>query len=102
MDYKKIYESNLKEDISEPRIEKGEILSDILKKISEWIGSVWELKELPKGSWRTEKPRYKIRGFEIYPKGIYVKFNFMNKDDDGHLYEDTLEEWLNKNYFVEV
>lgn len=99
MDFRKVYnESNLKEDISESRIET---LSDSLKKISEWIGSIWELKELPKGAWRTDKPRYKIRGFEVYPKGIYVKFSFENKDDDGHVYENSLEDWLEKNYFIE-
>lgn len=64
MNYKKIYESNLKENLSEPE----ELMGETLKKISEWIGSIWELKELPKGSWRTDKPRYKIRGFEVYPK----------------------------------
>lgn len=99
MDFKKIYESNLKEDISEPKIET---LSDSLKKISEWIGSIWELKELSKGSWRTDKPRYKIRGFEVYPKGIYIKFSFENKDDDGHVYEITLEDWLSKRHFVKA
>ena len=51
MNYKKIYESNLKENLSEPE----ELMGEALKKISEWIGSIWELKELPKGSWRTDK-----------------------------------------------
>ena len=63
MNYKKIYESNLKENLSEP----GELMGETLKEISNWVGSIWE-KELPKGSWRTDKPRYKIRGFEVYPK----------------------------------
>lgn len=99
MDFKKIYESNLKKDISEPKIET---LSNSLEKVSEWIGSIWELKELPKGSWRTDKPRYKIRGFEVYPKGIYVKFSFENKDDDGHVYEDSLEDWLSKRHFIKA
>ena len=98
MNYKKIYESNLKENLSEPE----ELMGETLKKISEWIGSIWELKELPKDSWRTDKPRYKIRGFEIYPKKIYIKFSFMNKDDDGHIYEDTLEDWFNRNRLVEA
>lgn len=97
MNYKKIYESNLKENLSEPE----ELMSDS-KKISEWVGSIWELKELPKGSWRTDKPRYKICGFEFYPKKIYVKFKFMNKDDDGTIYEDTLEDWINRNRLVEA
>ena len=77
-------------------------MSETFKKISEWVGSIWELKELPKGSWRTDKPRYRIRGFEIYPKKIYIKFSFMNKDDDGHIYEDTLEDWFNRNRLVEA
>ena len=97
MNYKKIYESNLKENLSEP-----ELMSETLKKISEWTGSIWELKELPKGAWRTDKPRYRIRGFEIYPKKIYIKFSFTNKDDDGHIYEDTLEDWFNRNSLVEA
>lgn len=98
MNYKKIYESNLKENLSEPE----ELMGETLKKISELIGSIWELKELPKGSWRTDKPRYKIRGFEIYPKKIYIKFSFIGKDDDGHIYEDTLEDWLNRNHLIEA
>lgn len=98
MNYKKIYESNLKENLSEPE----ELMGETLKEISNWVGSAWELKELPKGSWRTDKPRYKIRGFEVYSKKINVKFSFMNKDDDGHIYEDTLENWLNRNRLVEA
>ena len=35
MNYKKIYESNLKENLSEQ-----ELMGETLKKISEWIGSV--------------------------------------------------------------
>lgn len=35
-------------------------------------------------------------------KKIYVKFSFMNKDDDGHIYEDTLEDLINRNRLVEA
>lgn len=100
MDFRKIYESKLKEDISE---QKGEILSDSLEKISEWIGSVWE-KELPKNSWRTERLLYKICGFKIYSKGIYVRFSFVDEDGDtdGHIYEITLEDWFNKKHLVKA
>lgn len=35
-------------------------------------------------------------------KKIYIKFSFMNKDDDGHIYEDTLEDWFNKNSLVDA
>ena len=100
MNYKKIFESNLKEDISEL---KTETLSNSLKEISNWIGSIWE-KELPKGAWRTERILNKILGFKIYSKGIYVRFSFIDEDGDtdGHIYEDNLENWLNRNRLVEA
>ena len=99
MNYKKIYESNLKENLSEP-----ELMSDTLKKISEWVGSIWELKELPKGAWRTERILNKVLGFKIYSKGIYVRFSFIDEDGDtdGHIYEDNLENWLSKRHFVKA
>ena len=100
MNYKKIFESNLKEDISEL---KTETLSNSLKEISNWIGSIWE-KELPKGAWRTERILNKVLGFKIYSKGIYVRFSFVDEDGDtdGHIYEDNLENWLNKRHFVKA
>lgn len=93
-------ESNLKEDISELKIET---LSNSLKEISNWVGSIWE-KELPKNSWRTEKLLNKILGFKIYSKGIYVRFSFVDEDDDtdGHIYETSLEDWLSKRHFVKA
>lgn len=96
----KFNESNLKEDISEPTIE---ILSNSLKEISNWVGSVWE-KELPKGAWRTERILNKILGFKIYSKGIYVRFSFVDEDDDtdGHIYETSLEDWLSKRHFIKA
>ena len=99
MNYKKIYESNLKENLSEP-----ELMGETLKKISEWIGSIWELKELPKGSWRTERILNTVLGFKIYSKGIYVRFSFIDEDGDtdGHIYEDNLEDWINRNRLVEA
>lgn len=103
MNYKKIFESNLKEDVSEPTIEKGETLSNLLKEISNWIGSIWE-KELPKGAWRTERILNKVRGFKIYSKGIGVIFSFVDEDGDtdGHMYEATLEDWLSKRHFIKA
>ena len=93
-------ETHLKEDISEPKIET---LSNSLKEISNWVGSIWE-KELPKNSWRTERLLNKILGFKIYSKGIYVRFSFIDEDGDtdGHIYEDTLENWLSKRHFVKA
>ena len=80
-----------------------ETLSNSLKEISNWVGSIWE-KELPKGAWRTERILNKILGFKIYSKGIYVRFSFVDEDDDtdGHIYEDTLENWLSKRHFVKA
>ena len=97
---KKFNESNLKEDISEPTIET---LSNSLKEISNWVGSIWE-KELPKGAWRTERILNKVLGFKIYSKGIYVRFSFVDEDDDtdGHIYETSLEDWLSKRHFVKA
>ena len=97
---KKFNESNLKEDISEL---KTETLSNLLKEISNWIGSIWE-KELPKGAWRTERILNKVLGFKIYSKGIYVRFSFIDEDGDtdGHVYEDNLENWLSKRHFVKA
>lgn len=97
---KKFNESNLKEDISEPTIET---LSNSLKEISNWVGSIWE-KELPKGVWRTERILNKVLGFKIYSKGIYVRFSFVDEDDDtdGHIYETSLEDWLSKRHFVKA
>ena len=97
---KKFNESNLKEDISEL---KTETLSNSLKEISNWIGSIWE-KELPKGAWRTERILNKVLGFKIYSKGIYVRFSFMDEDGDtdGHIYEDNLENWLSKRHFIKA
>ena len=93
-------EAHLKEDISEPTIET---LNNSLKEISNWVGSIWE-KELPKGAWRTERILNKILGFKIYSKGIYVRFSFVDEDDDtdGHIYEDTLENWLSKRHLVKA
>lgn len=97
---KKFNESNLKEDISELKIET---LSNSLKEISNWVGSIWE-KELPKGAWRTERILNKVLGFKIYSKGIYVRFSFVDEDGDtdGHIYEDNLENWLSKRHFVKA
>lgn len=97
---KKFNESNLKEDISELKIET---LSNSLKEISNWVGSIWE-KELPKGAWRTERILNKILGFKIYSKGIYVRFSFVDEDGDtdGHIYEDNLENWLSKRHFIKA
>ena len=97
---KKFNESNLKEDISEL---KTETLSNSLKEISNWVGSIWE-KELPKGAWRTERILNKVLGFKIYSKGIYVRFSFIDEDGDtdGHVYEDNLENWLSKRHFVKA
>lgn len=97
---KKFNESNLKEDISEL---KTETLSNLLKEISNWIGSIWE-KELPKGAWRTERILNKVLGFKIYSKGIYVRFSFIDEDGDtdGHVYEDNLENWLSKRHFIKA
>ena len=97
---KKFNESNLKEDISEL---KTETLSNSLKEISNWVGSIWE-KELPKGAWRTERILNKVLGFKIYSKGIYVRFSFVDEDGDtdGHIYEDNLENWLSKRHFVKA
>lgn len=80
-----------------------ETLSNSLKEISNWVGSIWE-KELPKNSWRTEKLLYKILGFKIYSKGIYVRFNYVDEDGDtdGHIYEITLKDWLSKSHFVKA
>ena len=80
-----------------------ETLSNSLKEISNWVGSIWE-KELPKGAWRTERILNKILGFKIYSKGIYVRFSFVDEDDDtdGHIYEDTLENWLSKRHFIKA
>ena len=96
----KFNESNLKEDVSELKIET---LSNSLKEISNWVGSIWE-KELPKGAWRTERILNKVLGFKIYSKGIYVRFSFVDEDDDtdGHIYEDNLENWLSKRHFVKA
>lgn len=101
-DYEDFFES-LKEDVSEPTIEKGEALSNLLKEISNWIGSIWE-KELPKGAWRTERILNKVRGFKIYSKGIGVIFSFVDEDGDtdGHMYEATLEDWLSKRHFIKA
>lgn len=100
MNYKKIFESNLKEDISEL---KTETLSNSLKEISSWIGSIWE-KELPKGAWRTERILNRVLGFKIYSKGVYVRFSFVDEDGDtdGHVYEDNLENWLSKRHFIKA
>ena len=97
---KKFNESNLKENISEL---KTETLSNSLKEISNWIGSIWE-KELPKGAWRTERILNKVLGFKIYSKGIYVRFSFVDEDGDtdGHIYEDNLENWLSKRHFIKA
>ena len=97
---KKFNESNLKEDISEL---KTETLSNSLKEISNWVGSIWE-KELPKGAWRTERILNKVLGFKIYSKGIYVRFSFIDEDGDtdGHIYEDNLENWLSKRHFIKA
>ena len=97
---KKFNESNLKEDISELKIET---LSNSLKEISNWVGSIWE-KELPKGAWRTERILNKILGFKIYSKGIYVRFSFIDEDGDTdrHIYEDNLENWLSKRHFIKA
>ena len=97
---KKFNESNLKEDVSELKIET---LSNSLKEISNWVGSIWE-KELLKGAWRTERILNKILGFKIYSKGIYVRFSFVDEDDDtdGHIYETSLEDWLSKRHFVKA
>ena len=97
---KKFNESNLKENISELKIET---LSNSLKEISNWVGSIWE-KELPKGAWRTERILNKVLGFKIYSKGIYVRFSFVDEDGDtdGHIYEDNLENWLSKRHFVKA
>lgn len=97
---KKFNESNLKEDISEL---KTETLSNSLKEISNWVGSIWE-KELPKGAWRTERILNKVLGFKIYSKGVYVRFSFVDEDGDtdGHIYEDNLENWLSKRHFVKA
>ena len=97
---KKFNESNLKEDISEL---KTETLSNLLKEISNWIGSIWE-KELPKGAWRTERILNKVLGFKIYSKGVYVRFSFVDEDGDtdGHIYEDNLENWLSKRHFIKA
>ena len=97
---KKFNESNLKEDISELKIET---LNNSLKEISNWVGSIWE-KELPKGAWRTERILNKVLGFKIYSKGIYVRFSFVDEDGDtdGHIYEDNLENWLSKRHFVKA
>lgn len=97
---KKFNESNLKEDISEL---KTETLSNSLKEISNWVGSIWE-KELPKGAWRTERILNKVLGFKIYSKGIYVRFSFIDEDGDtdGHVYEDNLENWLSKRHFIKA
>ena len=97
---KKFNESNLKEDISEL---KTETLSNSLKEISNWVGSIWE-KELPKGAWRTERILNKVLGFKIYSKGIYVRFSFVDEDGDtdGHIYEDNLENWLSKRHFIKA
>ena len=97
---KKFNESNLKEDISELKIET---LSNSLKEISNWVGSIWE-KELPKGEWRTERILNKVLGFKIYSKGIYVRFSFVDEDGDtdGHIYEDNLENWLSKRHFIKA
>ena len=80
-----------------------ETLSNSLKEISNWVGSIWE-KELPKVAWRTERILNKILGFKIYSKGIYVRFSFVDEDDDtdGHIYEDTLENWLSKRHFIKA
>ena len=100
--YEDFFESlNFKKILNESTIEKGETLSNSLKEISNWIGSIWE-KELPKGAWRTERILNKIRGFKIYSKGICVIFSFMNKDDDGHMYEATLEDWLSKRHLIKA
>ena len=70
MNYKKIYESNLKENLSEP-----ELMSETLKKISEWAGSIWELKELPKEDLvevEKDKKIYELKDesqFTIYKEG---------------------------------
>ena len=97
---KKFNESNLKENISELKIET---LNNSLKEISNWVGSIWE-KELPKGAWRTERILNKVLGFKIYSKGIYVRFSFVDEDGDtdGHIYEDNLENWLSKRHFVKA
>ena len=97
---KKFNESNLKEDISELKIET---LSNSLKEISNWIGSIWE-KELPKCAWRTERILNKVLGFKIYSKGVYVRFSFVDEDGDtdGHIYEDNLENWLSKRHFIKA
>ena len=80
-----------------------ETLSNSLKEISNWVGSIWE-KELPKGAWRTERILNKILGFKIYSKGIYVRFSFIDEDGDtdGHIYEDNLENWLSKRHLVKA
>ena len=97
---KKFNESNLKENISELKIET---LNNSLKEISNWVGSIWE-KELPKGAWRTERILNKVLGFKIYSKGIYVRFSFVDEDGDtdGHIYEDNLENWLSKRHFIKA
>lgn len=103
-DYEDFFESlNFKKILNESTTEKGETLSNSLKEISNWIGSIWE-KELPKGTWRTERILNKILGFKIYSKGIYVRFSFIDEDGDtdGHIYEDNLEDWLNKRHFIKT
>lgn len=103
-DYEDFFESlNFKKILNESTIEKGETLSNSLKEISNWIGSIWE-KELPKGAWRTERILNKVLGFKIYSKGIYVRFSFIDEDGDtdGHVYEDNLENWLSKRHFIKA
>lgn len=103
-DYEDFFESlNFQKILNESTIEKGETLSNLLKEISNWIGSIWE-KELPKGAWRTERILNKVRGFKIYSKGICVIFSFVDEDGDtdGHMYEATLENWLSKRHFIKA
>lgn len=103
-DYEDFFENlNFKKILNESTIEKGETLSNSLKEISNWIGSIWE-KELPKGAWRTERILNKVLGFKIYSKGIYVRFSFIDEDGDtdGHMYEATLEDWLSKRHFIKA
>lgn len=103
-DYEDFFENlNFKKILNESTIEKGETLSNSLKEISNWIGSIWE-KELPKGAWRTERILNKVLGFKIYSKGIYVRFSFIDEDGDtdGHVYEDNLENWLSKRHFIKA
>lgn len=72
MDYKKIYESEM------DNLTEKSVYDIYFKDIREiFLNNIVELKELPKGSHREDKPKYKITKVEIYDSGVVFFMNYV-------------------------